>query len=149
MLTSKSAMKSVSDITHNNRNRHLVTQTLFIISLNIDFTTASLYFSAQWSMWGYSSVRWHPNLVSACFSSPHRSIGWPHRCVWLSECYLLVTRQQPETVGSFVCWGLCCIFCGISIWKQSSWHYAPLRPLAYISSGHAPTPAPCPRHQHT
>ena len=48
MLTSKYAMKSVSDITHNNRNRHLVTQTLFIISLNIDFTTASLYFLAQY-----------------------------------------------------------------------------------------------------
>ena len=59
MLTSKSAMKSVSDITHNNRNRHLVTQTLFIISLNIDFTTASLYFLAP-------SMCERPNLVSAC-----------------------------------------------------------------------------------
>ena len=55
---------------------------------------------------------WHDTLILFLLVSPlpHRSIGWPHRCVWLSECYLLVTRQQPETVGSFVCRGFAAYF---------------------------------------
>ncbi len=136
MLTSKSAMKSVSDITHNNRNRHLVTQTLFIISLNIDFTTASLYFLAQYVgvqlCW---LVTQHPNLVSACFSSPHRSIGLTHRCVWLSECYLLVTRQQQETVGSFVCW----LSAGALLHILRNFHLKAERSGIMLHSDHSPT----------